>query len=166
MNAVKSPVKDRGELGFAGLLLILGVFVLVDTTRIDIPKAASNVGPRFFPYAVGLLLTGAALVVILNILRGDHAHPEEGELIDPSLPVNLKRVAGLIGAVLAFAVLLEPLGYVVATAVTFFGVAVTLGSRHFVRVGVGSVALALVIYLLFTRGLGLYLPPGVLEGIL
>ena len=51
-------MKSKGELGFAGLLLALGVFILVDATTIEIPKAASNVGPRFFPYAVATLLTG------------------------------------------------------------------------------------------------------------
>ena len=45
MNARKS----KGELGFAGLLLALGVFILIDTTTIEIPMAASNVGPRSSP---------------------------------------------------------------------------------------------------------------------
>lgn len=162
MNAVKS----KEELAFAGLLLALGIFILVDTSTIEIPRAASNVGPRFFPYAVGLLLTGAAVVVVVNILRGDHAEPEEGELIDPSLPMNVRRVCLLVAAVVAFAVLLNPLGYVVATAACFFAVAATLGARHYARLAVGSLVVALTIYVAFTRGLGIYLPPGLLNGIL
>jgi putative tricarboxylic transport membrane protein len=157
---------DKGELAFAGLLLALGVFVLIDTSTIEIPKAASNVGPRFFPYAVGILLTAGAALVIVDILRGHHASPEEGELIDPSLPMNVRRVLFLVGSIVAFAVLVDPLGYLFATAVTFFAVAVTLGARHYARLAVGSLLLALLIYLAFTRGLGIYLPPGVLEGIL
>lgn len=162
MNAVKS----KGELGFAGLLLALGVFVLVDTTTIEIPKAASNVGPRFFPYAVGALLTASAAVLIVNILRGDHAEPEEGELVDPALPMNIRRVGSLVASVVAFAVLLEPLGYVLATAISFCAVAITLGSRHYARLAVISLVVGLAIYLGFTRGLGLSLPPGLLDGIL
>ena len=162
MNAVKS----KGELGFAGLLLALGIFVLVDTTTIEIPKAASNVGPRFFPYFVGALLTAAAAAVVINILRGDHAEPEEGELIDPALPMNFRRVGQLIASVIAFALLLDPLGFVAATAICFFAVSATLGARHFVRLAIGSVVIGLVIYLAFTRGLGIYLPPGLLDGIL
>ena len=161
-----SHVRDKGELGFAGLLLALGVFILVDTTTIEIPKAASNVGPRFFPYAVGILLTVGALMVVVNLLRGDHASPEEGELVDPSLPVNVRRTAAMIGSVVAFAVLLNPLGYVPATALTFFAIAATLGARHYVRLGVGAIALSVAIYLAFTQGLGIYLPPGLLDGIL
>ena len=162
MNAVKS----KGELGFAALLLALGIFILVDTTTIEIPKAASNVGPRFFPYAVGLLLTGAAVAVVVDILRGGHAEPEEGELIDPSQPFNARRVTLFVVAVIAFALLVEPLGYVPATAISFFVIAYALGSRHYARLAVGSVAVALVIYIAFTRGLGIYLPAGLLDGIL
>ena len=161
-----SQVRSRGELGFAGLLLALGLFILVDTTTIEIPKAASNVGPRFFPYAVGVLLTAAALVVVVNILRGDHASPEEGELVDPSLPMNLRRTAGMVGSVVAFAVLLNPLGYAPAAAISFFAIAATLGARHFVRLAAGSIVLSVLIYVAFTRGLGIYLPPGLLDGVL
>lgn len=162
MNAVKS----KGELGFAGLLLALGVFVLVDTTSIEIPKAASNVGPRFFPYAVGILLTGAAVAVIVDIVRGGHAEPEESELVDPDQPFNLRRVALVVGAVVAFGVLLEPLGYVMATSISFFMIAFALGARHYARLAIGSVIVAVTIYLAFTRGLGIFLPPGLLDGIL
>ena len=162
----QARVRDKGELGFAGLLLALGVFILLDTTTIEIPKAASNVGPRFFPYAVGALLTVGALLVVIGILRGDHASPEEGELVDPSLPVNVRRTAGMAGSVVAFAVLLNPLGYVLATAICFFAVAATLGARHYVRLGVGSLALSVAIYVAFTQGLGIFLPPGLLDGIL
>ncbi len=162
MNAVKS----KGELGFAGLLLALGVYILIETTTIEIPKAASNVGPRFFPYAVGALMTAAAVAVIVNVFRGGHAEPEEGELIDPSQPFNARRVAMFIAAVIAFGVLVDPLGYVPATAISFFIVAFALGARHYVRLAVGSLIVALTIYVAFTRGLGIYLPPGLLDGIL
>lgn len=159
-------VKSRGELVFAGLTLALGIFILVGTMFINEPLAASNVGPRFFPFAIGALLTGASAVVVLDILRGNSAAPEAGELVDPSLPMNKKRVALLLLSILAFAVLLEPAGYVLACAVSFFGIAVTLGARLSWRVAITSIALSFAIYLLFTRALGIFLPPGVLAGIL
>ena len=159
-------VKSRGELVFAGLTLALGIFILIGTTTINEPIAASNVGPRFFPYAIGALLTVASAFVVLDILRGNSAAPEEGELVDPSLPMNKKRVALLLVSILAFAVLLEPAGYVIACAVSFFGIAVTLGARLSWRVAATSIALSFAIYFLFTRPLGIFLPPGVLAGIL
>lgn len=163
---MRIATQDRGELGFAGLLLTLGAFVLVDTSTIEIPKAASNVGPRFFPYAVGLLLTVAAAAVVVDILRGNSAEPEESELIDPSQPLNWRRVALVIGSVVAFGALLDPAGYVVAGAVAFFGVTFALGARQYARNTVIAVLLSLLVYVAFTRGLGIFLPAGVLEGIL
>lgn len=159
-------VKSRGELVFAGLTLALGIGILVGTSFINEPLAASNVGPRFFPYAIGVLLTIASAFVVVDVLRGNSAAPEEGELVDPSLPMNKKRVALLLVSILAFAVLLEPAGYVIACAISFFGIAVTLGARFSWRVGITSIALSFAIYLLFTRPLGIFLPPGVLAGIL
>jgi putative tricarboxylic transport membrane protein len=161
-----NKVQSKGELAFAGLLLALGVFVLVDTTTIEIPKAASNVGPRFFPYAVGALLTVGALFAVIGILRGDHAEAEESELVDPSQPVNAKRLAGMVGAVVAFCVLVNTAGYVPATAASFFLIAFSLGAKHYARHAVISIVVAVAIYVAFTRGLGIYLPPGILEGIL
>jgi putative tricarboxylic transport membrane protein len=161
-----TSVKDKGELVFAGLTLVLGVFILVSATFINEPVAASNVGPRFFPYAIGTLLSVASAFVVIDVLRGNSAAPEDGELVDPTLPMNKKRVALLLVSILAFAVLLQPAGYVIACAVSFFGIAVTLGARLSWRVAVASITLAFAIYLLFTRPLGIFLPPGVLSGIL
>jgi putative tricarboxylic transport membrane protein len=118
------------------------------------------------PYAIGTLLTIASAFVVIDVLRGNSASPEEGELVDPTLPMNKRRVAMLLASVLAFAVLLEPAGYVIACALSFFGIAVTLGARLSWRVGAASIVLSFAIYLLFTRPLGIFLPPGVLAGIL
>jgi len=159
-------ITNKGELGFAGLLLALGIFVLVDATRIDIPLAASNVGPRTFPYITGAILTASAAIVVIDILRGRSAEPEEGELVDPHARFNWRKVGLLVASVVAFAVLLVPAGYVVANTVAFFGVAFALGARRYIRAVVGSILLSLLVYVAFTRGLGIYLPPGVLEGIL
>lgn len=159
-------LKNRGELGFAGLLLALGIFIVVDTATIQIPLAASNVGPRTFPYAIGILMIASTTFVLVDILRGRSAAPEEGELTDPTQPFDARRVAMLLASVIAFGVLVDSAGYVVASSVTFIGIAITLGARHYVRVAVGAVALSLLIYLAFTGPLGIYLPSGVLDGIL
>ncbi|MGY0390681.1 tripartite tricarboxylate transporter TctB family protein [Nocardioides sp. WG-D5] len=163
---VMKGVKSKGELGFAGLLLALGIFILAYTATIDVPEAASNVGPRPVPYLVGGLLTIAALAVVINVLRGGQAQPDEAELVDPNLPVNVRRVGSFVATIVGYALILEPLGYLLTTALAFFAVSVTLGSRHFVRLAVGSLVLSVVIYLAFTRLLGIYLPPGIFEGIL
>jgi putative tricarboxylic transport membrane protein len=162
---VRGRAVDGGELVFAALLLAAGVFVLIDTATIEVPVAASNVGPRFAPYAFGALLTGAAAFVVVDILRGRSATPEESELVDPAKRMDVRRVGLLIGSVIAFAVLLEPAGYLVAASVVFAGVSITLGARRYVRVAIASIVLASAVYLFFTGVLGIDLPPGVLAGV-
>lgn len=159
-------VKDRGELVFAGLALVLGIGVLIGTASIEVPLAASNVGPRFFPYGVGVLLTAAAAFVVLDVLRGNAAAAEESELVDPTQPFNLRRVALVVLSVLAFIALVDLAGYVPAASVAFFGVSTALGARHKWRSAIAAVLLSLAIYFLFTGPLGIYLPPGLLGEIL
>jgi putative tricarboxylic transport membrane protein len=165
-DAGKPAIRDKGELAFAGLLLALGVFVLIDAGTIDVPLAASNVGPRAFPYLAGAILTASAALVVIEIVRGQSGDPEESELVEPHAKFSWRKVGLLVASVVAFAVLLNPAGYVIANTVAFFGIAFTLGARHYVRAAIGSLLLSLLVYVGFTRGLNIYLPPGVLQGIL
>ena len=48
----------KAEVGLAAMLLALGAFLLVETSRIDIPANANSIGPRFFPTVVGVVLLG------------------------------------------------------------------------------------------------------------
>jgi putative tricarboxylic transport membrane protein len=66
----------------------------------------------------------------------------------------------VLAALIAYALLLQPLGYVVATALFFPPVARLLGSRSPLRDVLVGVALALLLFVAFTEFLGVDLPPG------
>ncbi len=70
------------EIAVAIGVVALGVFTIVDAHRITIPLSSNAVGPRVFPYAVGVALIVAGLAVVLAVLRGEPADPEGGEDID------------------------------------------------------------------------------------
>ena len=72
----------------------------------------------------------------------------------------------LIGVFVANIVLIDFLGWVISGAMLFWGSAIALGSRHFVRDRPSRVALALVTFYGFALGLGVGLPAGILQGIL
>ena len=162
---MKLAVQSKGELAFAGLLLALGIFVLVETAAIPIPVASSNVGPRFMPYFAGALLTGAAGWTVVDILRGRTVAPEESELADPSQRFHWGRVGLLVASVVAFAALLDVLGYLIAAPISVFGLLVTFGARRWWVMAVVAVVLPVLIFLLFTQVLGIYLPLGPFEGL-
>ena len=161
---------SRSRLPLGDLLVSLGVLGLggyfaYGALAINVSQSYSRVGPRFFPFlvAAGLLLCGALLLV--QALRG-HAAPveagEDGEDVDTEAPPDLVAVAGVGAALATYVLLLETAGFVLASALLFWGVALAFGSRSWLRDPLLGLALGLVVYLAFTRLLGLRLPAGVL----
>lgn len=161
-----SRLRGRAELGLAGLLLALGAFLVVDAQRIEVPVNANAVGPRFFPTAVGLLLLFVALWLAVDVLRGGAGEMEAAEDVDVSRSSDWRTLALLSAVFLGHALVLERLGFPVAAALLFFGVAASLGSRRWARDAALAVVLAVAVFVVFARGLGVGLPAGVLQGVL
>jgi len=159
--------RDWGELALALVVVAFGAAVVWQTTQIRISPAYAKVGPRVIPYIVGSGLVLVGLWLAVEALTGRATHPSAGsEDVDPTLPTDWRTV-GLLGAALVvYLVLLEPAGFVVASTLLFAGAAFAMGSRRIARDAGLGVVLAAVLYLGFTRGLGLRLPTGVLEGVL
>ena len=161
-----SRLAGKAEIGLAGLLLALGVFVLVETSRIDVPANANSIGPRFFPTLVGALLCLVGSWLVVNVARGGHGDMEAAEDIDLSRTSDWRTLAVLSAVFLGHVALLNTLGFALAGSLLFFGVGAALGSRRWARDAAVSVVLATAVYLLFGRVLGVGLPAGLLEGVL
>ena len=167
MSTVEERTQGRSELGVAVLLLVLGAVTLWDATRIATGVAqAGVVGPRAVPYLVGGLLVVCAVALAVDVLRGGHGESDSGEDVDLSHPSDWRTVLMLVGAFLANVVLMETVGWWLSGAVLFFGSAYALGSRRYVRDAVLAFALSFGTYYVFAVGLGIFLPAGLLQGIL
>jgi putative tricarboxylic transport membrane protein len=167
MSTVQERTKGRSELGVAVLLLVLGVVTLWDATRVATGVAqAGVVGPRAVPYLVGGLLVVCAVALAVDVLRGGHGEAEGGEDVDLSHPSDWRTVLLLVAAFLANVVLIDTAGWWLSGAVLFFGCTYALGSRRYVRDLVIAFALSFGSYYVFAVGLGIFLPAGVLQGIL
>lgn len=159
------PARSRlplGDLLVSFGVLALGGYFAYGALNIGVTQAYSRVGPRFFPFlvAAGLLVCGALLLA--QALRGRVATPEGGEDVDVSAPSD-RRAVGLIALTLTvYVFVLEPLGFVLASSLLFWGVALSFGSRAWGRDPFIGLILALAVYLAFTRLLGLRLPAGLL----
>lgn len=153
------------ELAFPVALLALGVLTVVQAAGINDPVSSNTVGPRAFPYAVGLLTVASALALLVGILRGQRGEAEVGEDVDAGAGTDWLTVAKLTGSFAALVVLVEPLGWPVAATVLFAGAAWSLGARPWWRVALLGAVLALLTQVLFTQVLGVYLPAGPLEGV-
>jgi putative tricarboxylic transport membrane protein len=158
---------DTGEIVLAVAVVLFGLGVIWQTTQIRLTPAYSMVGPRVIPYIVGagLVLTGVWLAI--EAITGRTATVStESEDADPTLPTDWRTVGLLAVALLIYLILLEPAGFVIASALLFLGAAYAMGSRSYARDLLIGVVMAAVLYVGFTRGLGLHLPAGVLKGIL
>jgi putative tricarboxylic transport membrane protein len=167
MTTLRERTQGRSELGVAVLLLLLGGLVLWDASRIHSGVAQSGVvGPTAVPILVGVLLVVCAVALAVDVLRGGHGEAEGGEDVDLSHPSDWRTLLLLVAAFLANVVLMEPVGWWFSGAVLFWGCTFALGSRHYVRDAVLAFALSFLTYYVFAVGLGIFLPAGVLQGIL
>jgi putative tricarboxylic transport membrane protein len=143
-----------------------GLLVIWQTTQIRLTPAYALVGPRVIPYIVGAGLTLVGIWLAVEALRGGTAVVSaESEDADPTLPTDWRTVGLLALALLAYLLLLERAGFIIASVVLFVAAALAMGSRRLIRDIAIGVILATVLYLLFSRGLGLRLPAGVLEAL-
>jgi putative tricarboxylic transport membrane protein len=111
-------------------------------------------GPAVFPMALAIVLGGLSLYLIV---RPD---PEPDW---PKLRALLKQVLTLV-AFVAYAYLLEPLGFLVSTFVAVVVLGWLLGARLW-QAGAAGVAIAAVLFVLFDTVLGLPLPAGVVDAL-
>ncbi len=135
------------------------------TTEIRVTPINSRIGPRVIPYIVGGGMMLAGLWLAIDILRGHVASPaggEDAEDADPTLPTDWRTVAILAASLIAYLLLIERAGFVIASTVLFVGAAFGMGSRRYFRDLVIGFLLSLAVFLLFTEGLSLRLPDGIL----
>lgn len=144
----------------------LGVFFAVGAFSVNVDPGYARVGPRFFPFLVagGLIVVGGLMLVAA--LRGQRTEPAAEEDADPDAPPSYAAFGWISLGIVLDIVLLNPLGFVIASSVLFACTARGFRSTNPVRDLLGGLMLSLVAYVVFTRGLGLSLPPGVLRGVL
>jgi putative tricarboxylic transport membrane protein len=163
-EVAEPPPRTRrwGEVVLTGLLLVIGIYLIVDAGRITVPGSANTVGPRFFPYLVGGATVLVALLLGLRLLRGDQGPEEGGEDIDPNAPTSWRAVGIIAVAFLAHALLINVVGWPLAVTSMFGVVAWALGARGIIRPLLAGGITSVVIWLLFVKALGVVLPGGVL----
>jgi putative tricarboxylic transport membrane protein len=144
----------RGPRAWGLVLLGLAIGVLAATTAIRSPDGYAVTGPRFFPLVVGIFLLVFALLFLVRTFVRPDIELAERAATDWAPPL------GVAGALVAYALLLEPLGYIVATTLFFPLVATVLGSRAHVRDAIAGLVLATLLYVAFTQFLGVDLPAG------
>lgn len=159
--------RDLAQLGLCAFLAIVGVVVLVQASTLGNNSTGTDpLGPRAVPFALGSALLLLAVLLAVAVLRGSRPDLEGGEDVDLEQGMDLRTVLLLVLVFAANIALIDVLGWVISGSLLFYGSALVLGSRHWIRALVIAVALSLITFYGFAIGLGVGLPAGILQGIL
>ena len=151
-----------GELLISLGLIVLGSFIIFETQGIAENQGYATIGPRLFPYIVGAGLTICGAVLAWHAMSGGWRHvPLDEGMHDAPDWIAFGIIS--VGIVLHM-VIIGWAGFIIASTVLFVLVARGFGSRRPVRDAVIAVILAVVVFVIFTLGLGLNLPKGPFGG--
>ena len=111
--------------------------------------------PKWIPRGVAVCLLAAAVLLFVRALQGR-------SLTLPSRLQGADRARVLWVAVLtgAYVILLEPLGFITATAPYMLGFGLALGERRWLRLTAFAIVVPAAMYLLFDATLNVPLPRG------
>ena len=158
---------DKAQYLVCVVLVLVGAFLIYDAVTLEAAFAKVDpVGPKMFPVVIGVILIVLAAILAVVIPRGSIGEADAGEDVDPTIPGDWRTVGLLVALFVGLILLVNPLGWVIASTFFFAGAATILGSKHYVRNLAIGLVLALVSFYGFYSGLGIPLPAGILDGIL
>lgn len=134
---------------FGGIGLLLAAFFIFSATQIELSFISDPVGPRTFPMIVGALLGLGSLTILLR--------PDA----DPEWPglARFVDIAVAAGGMVAYALALPEVGFIVATAVASAFLTWRLGGKAVESLIAGAL-ISGGIWLIFHLILGLSLARG------
>jgi putative tricarboxylic transport membrane protein len=157
---------DKAQYGLAGLIAVIGGYVLYDASTLHPGFADQPVQPNAFPYVIGIVLIALAALLAVATARGNLPHAEEGEDVDLSVQADWRTV-GLLVAVFALNIaLIDWLGWAITGALLFAGAAWVLGNRRLLLNLLIGFVLSVGTWYGFYVGLGVPIPAGILDGVL
>jgi putative tricarboxylic transport membrane protein len=145
----------RGDAWSAAALALLAIFALTQALRLEVGSFARP-GPGFFPLVLSAALAVVAGALLVRSRRADGVPPI------PREATARGRLAATVGALAAYVVLFERLGFVLATVGMLAFLFAALG-RYRWPVAVGTaLVVTLAAWVLFDTWLHVRLPAGVL----
>jgi len=138
-----------GDRLFGAIGLALAAFFIWQATTIQLSFISDPVGPKTFPIIIGVILGLSSLIIML---RPDAA---------PRWPAvgRLAEIAGAVVVLIAYALALPTIGFVIATALAAAFLSWRLGTDP-LRAALAGVAISIGIYVVFHLLLGLSLAEG------
>ena len=180
-SATKSTMGHRLKNGYGALLvgvilLIFTIYIVYGIITMEVPESAQAPGPKLFPSLLAVFSFIITVWLVIDVLRHPHTTgetvylPPVGETATesnvPTSPIHDFKSLGIaIVGFSLFVLLLQPVGWIISAALLFWVFCYALGSNRLVFNLAVGIAFAATIQAAFSAGLGLTLPPGILEGL-
>lgn len=147
----------KGNIVSSIISILVAVFVLYETK--DFPSGAQNVpGPAFFPRIIAILIIGlSGLLIVMTYIR------KEERNINFTSKNDLKAYI-TIAIILVYIVLMNILGFIIATPLFLITMIYYYGMRNYVKNIIISVGVTALIFTIFKILLAVPLPQGIFLG--
>jgi uncharacterized membrane protein len=143
-------IRNQRDFGAGIMYMVIGLFFTLVATQYPMGTAA-KMGPGYFPFCLGILMTLLGLLVLIKSMGAKAA-------IESIPKFNWKIIAQITGAVVLYGLLLPRMGFLFAVVVLVFVSA--SASKEFTWKGASINAAFLVAftYSVFVVGLKLQFP--------
>jgi putative tricarboxylic transport membrane protein len=144
--------------------VVLGLGYLVAAFRIPVFDTGDEIGPRAFPFMIAAVVICCGLALILKELKSRNRKPFSWGFISERgiwLQILITIAAGII-----YGLVLDWLGYVIATFLFMIVVASIINIGKHLQNLIIAAAFSIVTFVAFAVILKLSLPRGILGGIL
>jgi hypothetical protein len=152
----------RRDIIAATALIVGGAVYGYLAWRLPERSLPNTPGPPFFPLIVATIILALSAALLFQALSS----PDDSAADNSATTRDSQRLAyWALAAFLGYIVLLPTLGFIAAT-IPFFALLMVLFGEHRPHlVAVGAVAATVILYAVFRHGFGIFLPRGLLAGI-
>ena len=143
-------IRNQRDFGAGIMYIVIGLFFTIVATQYPMGTAA-KMGPGYFPFFLGILMTLLGLIVAIKALGATAA-------IESIPKFNWKVIAQITGSVVLYGLLLPRLGFLIAVVVLVLVSA--SASKEFTWKGslINAAFLVIFTYSVFVVGLKLQFP--------
>jgi hypothetical protein len=158
----KAMVEKQREMSEGIFWVVIGGMICILALQYGLGSFRAP-GPGFVAFLSGILIGGVGAVMILSKSISMGRAKETTRGADLGIPaVSRGRLAYTIMFLLAYAILMDPLGYILSTFLVMFGLFFDWEKRNWFWSAFFSITVSLVSYLVFEVWLHCQLPRGIL----
>jgi putative tricarboxylic transport membrane protein len=156
-----TSITRYAEMLVAVIVIVLGFVVIWETQDVD-------AGPKQVGLVIGIAQVLAGVWYLTEVLA--HRRQNKSKAASANLvacgATDWHRLAIVAFGLVAYAVLLERAGFIIASTILILVVAFGLGSQRLLRDGLSAVLVSTIVFVTFDLALDVNLPAGWLSGIL